>query len=101
MRIAIASDHAGFRYKTTLSRWLAERGHDVVDLGTISEEPVDYPDVTPAAEAVARGLCERGIVMGGLAMAKRWRPTVFAESAVRSAGTKSRLGWRGATTMPT
>ncbi len=66
MRIAIASDHAGFRYKTMLSAWLGERGHEVVDLGTTSENHVDYPDViTPAAEAVARGLCERGIVMGG------------------------------------
>lgn len=66
MRIAIASDHAGFRYKTMLSAWLAERGHDVVDFGTTSENPVDYPDViTPSAEAVAQGLCERGIVMGG------------------------------------
>ncbi|HSA56253.1 MAG TPA: ribose 5-phosphate isomerase B [Gemmatimonadaceae bacterium] len=66
MRIAIASDHAGFRYKTLLSAHLAGLGHEVVDFGTGSEDPVDYPDfVRPAAEAVARGACQRGIVLGG------------------------------------
>jgi ribose 5-phosphate isomerase B len=66
MRIALASDHAGFRYKTMLAELLAGRGHEVVDFGTHSEEPVDYPDfVFPAARAVAEGRCERGIVLGG------------------------------------
>jgi len=66
MRIALASDHAGFRYKTMLAALLAGRGHEVVDFGTHSEEPVDYPDfVMPAARAVADGRCERGIVLGG------------------------------------
>ena len=66
MRIAIASDHAGFKLKTLLVGWLRDRGHDVVDFGTSSEEPVDYPAfIRPAAEAVARGDCERGIVLGG------------------------------------
>lgn len=66
MRIALASDHAGFRYKSTVAEHLRERGHEVVDFGTTSEEPVDYPDVVrPAALAVARGECERGIVFGG------------------------------------
>ncbi len=66
MRIALASDHAGYRYKTLLTRHLSAAGHDVVDFGTDSEEPVDYPDfIRPAAEAVARGECERGIVLGG------------------------------------
>ena len=66
MRIAIAADHAGFRYKTMLARHLEGRGHEVVDFGTTSTEPVDYPDfVHPAAEAVASGRCERGIVLGG------------------------------------
>jgi ribose 5-phosphate isomerase B len=66
VRIALASDHAGFRYKTLLAKWLAERGHEPVDFGTHSEEPADYPDfVRPAAEAVAAGECERGIVLGG------------------------------------
>src|SRR5262249_57099367 len=41
-------------------------GHEVVDFGTHSEQPVDYPDfVRPAAQAVAAGECERGVVLGG------------------------------------
>jgi ribose 5-phosphate isomerase B len=66
MRIALASDHAGFRYKERLARLLAERGHETVDFGTHSEESVDYPlFIRPAAMAVAAGECERGIVLGG------------------------------------
>ncbi|MGH7835688.1 MAG: ribose 5-phosphate isomerase B [Candidatus Binatia bacterium] len=66
MRIALASDHAGYRYKTILLEFLSGRGLEPVDFGTNSEEPVDYPDfIRPAAEAVARGLCDRGIVLGG------------------------------------
>lgn len=66
MKIAIASDHAGYRYKELLKRRLVELGHDVQDFGTDSETPVDYPDfIRPATVAVARGECERGIVLGG------------------------------------
>jgi ribose 5-phosphate isomerase B len=66
VKIALASDHAGFRYKAMLAEWLREQGHDVVDFGTHSEDPVDYPDfIVPAALAVAAGECERGIVLGG------------------------------------
>ncbi len=66
MRIAIASDHAGFRYKTMIAERLRAAGHEVRDFGTDSEEPVDYPDfIRPAAQAVAQGDCERGIVLGG------------------------------------
>lgn len=66
MNIVIASDHAGFRYKETIKDYLTGRGYDVRDLGTHSEEPVDYPDfVRPAAEAVAKGEADRGIVLGG------------------------------------
>lgn len=66
MKIAIASDHAGFRYKTLLAQHLTQLGHSVVDFGTRSSDPVDYPDfVHPAAAAVASGACERGIVLGG------------------------------------
>src|SRR5882757_6493581 len=64
-RIALASDHAGFRYKTLLAAELASRGFEIADFGTSSEEPVDYPDfIRPAAEAVASGECERGVVLG-------------------------------------
>ena len=66
MRIALASDHAGFRYKRRLIALLRELGHEPVDLGTGSEEPVDYPlFIRPAALAVAAGECERAIVLGG------------------------------------
>lgn len=66
MRIAIGSDHAGFRYKQAIAEMLRGEGHEVRDFGTDSEEPVDYPVfVRPAALAVARGEAERGIVLGG------------------------------------
>jgi ribose 5-phosphate isomerase B len=66
MKIAIGSDHAGFRYKERIKEFLLERGHVVNDFGTFSEEPVDYPlFIRPVAEAVARGEYERGIVLGG------------------------------------
>ena len=66
MKIAIASDHAGFAYKEKIKSFLATSGHEVRDFGTNSEEAVDYPlFIRPAAEAVARGECERGIVLGG------------------------------------
>ena len=66
MKIAIASDHAGFTYKEKIKQFLSQAGHAVKDFGTTSEAPVDYPDfIRPAAEAVASGEYERGIVLGG------------------------------------
>ncbi len=66
MRVALASDHAGFEAKERLREHLARRGHDVRDFGTTSAEPCDYPDfVVPAARSVATGECERGFVLGG------------------------------------
>lgn len=66
MKIAIGSDHAGFAYKEKIREILAQQGHQVQDMGTYSEEPVDYPQwIRPVAEAVARGEFERGIVLGG------------------------------------
>jgi ribose 5-phosphate isomerase B len=66
MKIAIASDHAGYRYKEAIKRYLTNLGHEVVDFGTDSTEAADYPlFIRPAAEAVHRGECERGIVLGG------------------------------------
>jgi len=65
MKIAIASDHAGYRLKEDVKLLLRELGHEVRDFGTHSEDPVDYPDfIAQAAEAVARGEFERGIVLG-------------------------------------
>lgn len=66
MKIAIGSDHAGFRYKGILIGLLREFGHEVDDFGTNSEESVDYPlFIRPVAEAVAAGEYDRGIVLGG------------------------------------
>jgi ribose 5-phosphate isomerase B len=66
MRIAIGSDHAGYRLKEHFIPVLKEGGHDVHDLGTHSEEPVDYPIYCSAVgREVAVGDAERGIVLGG------------------------------------
>jgi ribose 5-phosphate isomerase B len=66
VRIALASDHAGFRLKSFLVRQLDESGHDVTDLGTDSEAPVDYPAFcAAAARAVVGGEADLGIVLGG------------------------------------
>ena len=66
MRIAIGSDHAGYRLKEHLKDGLKRDGHDVVDLGTDSEEPVDYPPICAAVgREVAGRRADRGIVLGG------------------------------------
>src|SRR4051812_28749787 len=66
MKIALASDHAGFLLKEKVKELLGTLGHEVKDCGTFGEEPVDYPLWIPkAAEAVVRGECERAIVFGG------------------------------------
>ena len=66
MKISLGTDHAGFHHKEKVKALLEELGHEVKDFGTCSEEAVDYPlFVRPAAEAVANGECDRGIVFGG------------------------------------
>lgn len=66
MKLAIGSDHAGYKYKEEIKRFLTQLGHEVLDFGTDSEEAVDYPlFIRPTARAVARGDAERGIVLGG------------------------------------
>jgi ribose 5-phosphate isomerase B len=66
MKIGIGSDHAGFKYKEEIKRFLNSLGHQVADFGTSSEESVDYPVfIRPVAVAVARGEVDRGIVLGG------------------------------------
>ncbi len=66
MNIAIGSDHAGFHYKEAIKEYLSRLGHSVEDFGTDSDQSVDYPVyIRPVAEAVAAGLFERGIVLGG------------------------------------
>lgn len=65
-RIAIASDHAGYRLKEVLKAHLEEHGYVVSDFGTDSEVAVDYPDyIRPAARSVAEGRSDLGIVLGG------------------------------------
>jgi ribose 5-phosphate isomerase B len=66
MKISLGTDHAGFLYKEKVGELLGRLGHEVKDCGTFSEDPVDYPlFIRPAAEAVASGECDRGIVFGG------------------------------------
>ncbi|HSL26033.1 MAG TPA: RpiB/LacA/LacB family sugar-phosphate isomerase [Acidimicrobiia bacterium] len=66
MRIAVASDHAGFELKQYLARVLATAGHAVLDLGTHDTEPVDYPDIAAAAAgAVVEGRAARAVLICG------------------------------------
>lgn len=66
MRIAIGADHAGFALKARLVPALREMGHDVEDLGTHSDAPVDYPPIcADVARSVVAGRADRGIVIGG------------------------------------
>src|SRR6476661_3786584 len=102
MKISLGTDHAGFHYKEKVKALLVELGHEVKDFGTFSEEPVDYPlFIRPAAEAVVRGECDRGIVFGGSGTVKRWRRTRCAECAARCAGTRRPRGYPASITTPT
>ena len=66
MRIALASDHAGFALKQVLAAWLRDEGHDVLDLGPDSDARVDYPDFGyKLAKALAAGEAERGVAICG------------------------------------
>lgn len=66
MRVVIGSDHAGFELKQQLLAHLKEEGHLVIDVGTDSTEPVDYPDYAAAVgRAVVSGEGERGIIVCG------------------------------------
>src|ERR1700739_1662880 len=66
MKVVIASDHAGFGYKTILLKDLQDTGYEVTDLGAYNDEPSDYPDhATHVAEAVLSGNAERGILICG------------------------------------
>jgi ribose 5-phosphate isomerase B len=66
MKIAVGADHAGYEAKEHLKRWLAERGHDVDDLGTHGSASVDYPDFAGrVARAVASGAVPLGMLICG------------------------------------
>ena len=64
MKISIGSDHGAFAMKEHLKQYLTEQGHQVVDCGTYSTDSCDYPVFgKAAAQAVADGRCEKGIVI--------------------------------------
>jgi ribose 5-phosphate isomerase B len=66
MRIAIGSDHAGFLLKEALRQWLLDNGYEVTDVGTFSEDRVDYPHYGAlVGQAVARGDVDRGVAVCG------------------------------------
>jgi RpiB/LacA/LacB family sugar-phosphate isomerase len=66
MRVAISSDHAGFSIKDEVINFVQESGHDVIDLGTYDQTPVDYPDfVLKVARAILEKQADRGIVVCG------------------------------------
>ncbi len=66
MKIAIGSDHGGFKLKEVIKNYLIKKGYEVVDLGCYSEESVDYPDyAVKVAEAVAKGEYNLGVLMCG------------------------------------
>ena len=67
MKIAMANDHAGTRMKEEIKAYLEQEGHEVKDFGTYDEEGCDLSDfVLPAALAVAKGECDRGIFVDGV-----------------------------------
>ncbi|TET46845.1 ribose 5-phosphate isomerase B [candidate division TA06 bacterium] len=64
MKIALASDHRGYRYKERIKKILEGLGHTLQDFGTFSEAPADYPDFAfKVAESVSRGDCDRAILI--------------------------------------
>jgi RpiB/LacA/LacB family sugar-phosphate isomerase len=66
MRIAIGADHAGFDLKQIIAAYLRHLGHEVIDKGTDSDAPVDYPDFAEAVSIVVRdGQAERGVLICG------------------------------------
>jgi ribose 5-phosphate isomerase B len=91
MKIAIGSDHAGFGLKEILKAYLKKKGHRVIDMGTESDQSVDYPDYCfPVAVAVARGRADRGIVLGGSGNGE-------AMAANRVRGVRCALVWNAKT----
>jgi ribose 5-phosphate isomerase B len=87
MKIALASDHAGFAEKERLKPLLRELGLEVEDLGTVSEESVDYPDYARrVAEAVASGEAEQGLLVCGSG-------TGMAIAANKVQGVRAAVAW--------
>ena len=86
MKIALASDHAGFALKQEIQALLQAQGHEILDFGAYDEQACDLPDsVYPAAQAVSKGVVDRGIFIDGVgygsAMIANKLPGVFAAVA--------------------
>lgn len=87
MKIGIGSDHAGYHLKAILKDYLEEKGNDIIDYGTNSEESTDYPDyVHPLANAIEKGEFNFGIVICGSANG-------VSMSANKHAGIRAALSW--------
>jgi len=87
MKIALASDHAGFSEKEKLKPLLTELGIDYSDLGTVSEESVDYPDYAKkVAEEVAAGKVDQGLLVCGSG-------TGMAITANKVPGVRAAVAW--------
>lgn len=87
VKVALASDHAGYAEKERLKPLLAELGLEVEDYGAVSEESVDYPDYArKVAEAVAGGRAEQGLLVCGSG-------TGMAISANKVAGVRAAVAW--------
>jgi len=87
MKIALASDHAGYAEKERLKPLFRELGLEVEDLGTVSEDSVDYPDYArKVAEHVARGLAEQGVLVCSSG-------TGMAITANKVAGVRAAVAW--------
>lgn len=87
MKIALASDHAGFAEKERLKPLLHELGLEVEDLGTVSEDSVDYPDYARrVAEAVANGSVQQGLLVCGSG-------TGMAIAANKVQGVRAAVAW--------
>ena len=66
MRIVVGSDHAGFDLKEEVKAFLTRENHEVLDVGTHSKDPVDYPDYAEAiGKALRENRAERGILLCG------------------------------------
>ena len=79
--IALASDHAGFELKEAIKKYLVDNNYDIMDFGTNSPASVDYPTFgRMAAEAVASGECDKGIVCcgTGIGISIGGNPVAFA-----------------------
>jgi ribose 5-phosphate isomerase B len=66
MRIVLGADHAGFELKRDLAASIAQQGHEILDVGTFTAAPVDYPDIAEAvATAIRNGQVDRGVILCG------------------------------------